>query len=375
VAEVFISYRKGENIGALLHDYLDRNLYPGASFLDEKGLSAGTFWPQLIQEINGSRVMLLLITRLWVQRLDDLAKPDDYIRKEILTASQAGVRLLPVLIDNVRPADVSIGQQVGQTSMELPEGLPRLSEQDCIFCPAAANQVGRLKDEHVRGLLGKLYPHLPGYWKRRSEHWRHWCRIAAGIGLAIAVLLLIWVGLLWARVPASTQKVRFTGQLSPEVKSMNVYLRLPAGQVGDGPNLNLWMNDLNDWVSFMNQPGPDGKNGPKDKQNTHGLYGMFVAEGPLFDQHYEDFSVDVNVPKAKYRVTQVFAFLKSTDKESGRPLYRQLKAEFGDDKDNTRLYVQSAKPLEQLFLIVLVHQDVDRPWPDGAGLGLTLVKV
>ncbi|MFI7596601.1 TIR domain-containing protein [Actinoplanes sp. NPDC049681] len=104
---IFVNYRSDDDdfAAALVDDHLravfgDRNV-----FKDTRSLEAGTdFPPELWRRLLSSRVLLVLIGRRWLtpdagglRRID---RADDYVRQEIEAALQAGLRIIPVLLNN-----------------------------------------------------------------------------------------------------------------------------------------------------------------------------------------------------------------------------------------------------------------------------------
>ena len=45
MAEIFISYRRGDSAADWLHEFLNRELYAGAAFLDNRDLGPGVVVP------------------------------------------------------------------------------------------------------------------------------------------------------------------------------------------------------------------------------------------------------------------------------------------------------------------------------------------
>lgn len=120
---VFINYR-GEDTtgyGALLYTELAHRFGEDHVFLDSESIPAGAdFVEELLAGVRSSRVLLAVIGPHWLtaadpttgrRRIDD---PDDWIRRELAEAFAAGVRVIPVLIEEVElpdedalPADIA----------------------------------------------------------------------------------------------------------------------------------------------------------------------------------------------------------------------------------------------------------------------------
>jgi len=104
---VFLSYRREDAAPyARLLQFLLRERLPGTPiFMDLDSIEAGLDFAEVISEaVSSCAVLVALIGRQWAtltdeegrQRLDD---PDDYVRFEIRTALERGVRVIPVLVD------------------------------------------------------------------------------------------------------------------------------------------------------------------------------------------------------------------------------------------------------------------------------------
>jgi hypothetical protein len=107
---VFINYRgeDSHSYGALLHAELCRWFGPELVFLDSASIPAGAdYVEQLLGRVRRARVVLAVIGSRWLtvagpgggRRIDD---PADWIRRELVEAFSAGVRVIPVLTDGAR---------------------------------------------------------------------------------------------------------------------------------------------------------------------------------------------------------------------------------------------------------------------------------
>src|SRR5262249_50061866 len=107
---VFISYRGEDSYsyGALLHAELSRRFGPELVFLDSASIPAGAdFVEQLLERVRHSAVVLVVIGTRWLtvagpgagRGIDDSA---DWIRRELVAAFAAGVRVIPVLTDDAQ---------------------------------------------------------------------------------------------------------------------------------------------------------------------------------------------------------------------------------------------------------------------------------
>jgi hypothetical protein len=122
---VFLSYRR-EDAGPYarsLQLQLSQRI-PGATiFMDLDSIEAGLDFFEVIEEaVNSCAVLVALIGRQWATLTDEdgarrLDNPDDFVRFEVKTALERGVRVIPVLLDGARP----LRQQ------ELPDDLRKLA--------------------------------------------------------------------------------------------------------------------------------------------------------------------------------------------------------------------------------------------------------
>ena len=133
--KVFISYRREDSAYAAgwLYDRLRERLGSGAIFKDIDNLRAGDdFVAEIVAAVQSSRVVLALIGKDWAmardaagaRRLDD---PDDFVRVELETALERGVRIIPVLVMGARmPAidelPASLAPVVHRHALELSSG-------------------------------------------------------------------------------------------------------------------------------------------------------------------------------------------------------------------------------------------------------------
>src|SRR5712691_9725484 len=103
---VFINYRgvDSRSYGALLYTELSRHFGEDLVFLDSESIPAGAdFAEELLARVRGCRVLLAVIGPRWLttvgaggRRIDD---PADWVRRELVEALTAGVRVIPVLTD------------------------------------------------------------------------------------------------------------------------------------------------------------------------------------------------------------------------------------------------------------------------------------
>jgi hypothetical protein len=108
---IFLSYRREDAAPyARLLQYQLSERFPDARvFMDLDSIEAGLDFAEVIRDaVDSSAVLVALIGHQWAtvadergrRRLDD---PDDFVRFEVQTALERGVRVIPVLVDNARP--------------------------------------------------------------------------------------------------------------------------------------------------------------------------------------------------------------------------------------------------------------------------------
>jgi hypothetical protein len=125
VSGVFISYRREDAEGSAgrLYDRLVTRFDPKLVFMDLYSIKAAAEWKSTITEtVSNCDVLLAVIGPRWSSVTDEtgrrrLDSEDDYVRREIRTALESQVRVLPVLVQGA----LMVG------SSELPADLERLA--------------------------------------------------------------------------------------------------------------------------------------------------------------------------------------------------------------------------------------------------------
>lgn len=141
---IFISYRRADSRHAAgrLADDLAQTFGLRAIFRDIEGIDPGLdFTKSLERALNECVVMLVLIGPRWLDQRDAegrrrLDRPDDWIRLEVATALARDIRVIPVLLEDVRRPQAS----------ELPDDLQVL----------ALRQTLEMSDSRWRGDLQRL---------------------------------------------------------------------------------------------------------------------------------------------------------------------------------------------------------------------------
>jgi type II secretory pathway pseudopilin PulG len=141
---VFISYRRDDAAGEAgrLSDHLTRHFGPGRIFIDIDTIAPGAdFTVELERALGGTKGGLVIIGRGWLtaadghgrRRLDD---PEDFVRREIVTALQRDSRVVPVLVQNA--------------AMPAAEDLPE------VLRPLAHRQAMAIQHEEFAADAGRL---------------------------------------------------------------------------------------------------------------------------------------------------------------------------------------------------------------------------
>ena len=106
---VFLSYRR-EDAGPYarsLQLQLSQRIPDVPIFMDLDSIEPGLDFAEVIEDaVNSCAVLVALIGRRWATLTDEegvrrLDNPDDYVRFEVTTALERGVRVIPALVDAV----------------------------------------------------------------------------------------------------------------------------------------------------------------------------------------------------------------------------------------------------------------------------------
>jgi hypothetical protein len=132
---IFLSYRREDAAPyARLLQYELRERFPAAQvFMDLDSIEAGLPFAKVIRDaVDTSTVLVALIGRQWVTIADEegsrrLDNPGDYVRFEVQTALERGVRVIPVLVDGARPPreqqlPAELQELAGLNALELSYG-------------------------------------------------------------------------------------------------------------------------------------------------------------------------------------------------------------------------------------------------------------
>ncbi len=107
---VFLSYRRNDAgpYARSLQLQLSQRIPDASIFMDLDSIEPGLDFAEVIEEaVNSCALLVALIGRQWATLTDEdgvrrLDNPDDYVRFEVKTALERGVRVIPVLINGAR---------------------------------------------------------------------------------------------------------------------------------------------------------------------------------------------------------------------------------------------------------------------------------
>ena len=154
---IFLSYRREDAAPyARLLQFQFEERFPGTRiFMDLDSIEAGLDFAEVIRDaVNSCAVLVALIGRQWATVTDEnggrrLDNPDDYVRLEVQTALERGVRVIPVLVDGATP----VKQQ------HLPVDLQRLARLNALELSYGRYEYDA--DRLVR-VIGRLLAAPPG---------------------------------------------------------------------------------------------------------------------------------------------------------------------------------------------------------------------
>src|SRR5215475_2478142 len=128
---IFVSYRRedSEHLAGRLYDRLADRFGEGQVFMDVDTIELGVdFGEEIVRAVARCKVLLAVIGPGWLTAADErgprrLDNPKDFVRLEIETALDRGVRVIPILAQGA----VMPGQD------ELPESLARLASRNALL--------------------------------------------------------------------------------------------------------------------------------------------------------------------------------------------------------------------------------------------------
>jgi hypothetical protein len=160
---IFLSYRREDAApyARLLQFQLRERIPDAPVFVDMDSIEPGLDFAEVIREaVDSCAVLVALIGRQWATLADEegrrrLDNPDDYVRFEVQTALERGVRVIPMLVDGARP----LRQQ------QLPAELQKLARLNALEL-----NYGRYEYDADRlvSLLQRLLAAAPGTGRQSS---------------------------------------------------------------------------------------------------------------------------------------------------------------------------------------------------------------
>ncbi len=104
MADLFISYRRGDSAYALLlYDRLSTSFGRQRVFRDVEAIEPGRYFDEVIgSELKRARAMVAVIGPEWLRSMARLQERSDWVRKEIALALKYRRRLFPVLVGGVK---------------------------------------------------------------------------------------------------------------------------------------------------------------------------------------------------------------------------------------------------------------------------------
>jgi tetratricopeptide (TPR) repeat protein len=233
--KIFINYRKADTQPVVDHlaTELKRRFGPDGVFKDDKDIKGGDKWPDVLrQAVLGCDVLLAVIGEKWLtlpdedgrRRIDDA---DDWVRREICTALDAGKRVIVLLVDRAKmptkrglPHDCPLQQLPDLQALPLRSGADFDTDLDkllALLTPAAPDKpAAKLppprpavcfgRDAELARLIGILAPADPA------------ARVPAtpvsgigGMGKSTLVLTALWSEPVVARYGDRRHFVRLDG--------------------------------------------------------------------------------------------------------------------------------------------------------------------
>jgi TIR domain-containing protein len=154
---IFLSYRREDTTAyALLLKLRLGERFPGTQvFMDLDSIKAGLDFGHVIAEaLDSCAVLVAVIGRQWAtladeegrRRLDD---PDDWVRFEVQSALERGVRVIPVLVDGAKPL----------RRQQLPAELANLARLNVLELSSGRYQYDA---DQLLDLIGEVLAAAPG---------------------------------------------------------------------------------------------------------------------------------------------------------------------------------------------------------------------
>jgi hypothetical protein len=202
-AQVFVNYREDDDpsVAVLIDEELSRRFGPDRVFRAARSIPLGTPFPEAIRKaLRSASVLLAVIGPRWLTATDPtgarrIDNPEDWVRLEIREALDAGVPVIPVLVDAPLPA-----------LADLPDDIARFVENQFLQLHhrGGVRDLERLVDELVA-----RFPDLGGH-TGRPYRWA-----IAGLVALMAVALTVGIIALISREPPGPAAERPRGGSGP----------------------------------------------------------------------------------------------------------------------------------------------------------------
>lgn len=202
---IFISYRRDDTRAdaGRLCDRLEAHFGDEQVFMDIDDLKPGQkFVDELNRVLDGCDVLIVLMGSGWLGAQDQngslrLMDEQDFVRREVLTALQRGIEIIPVLVN--------------RTPMPTPESLP----------PALASLAGyqaiEISDSRFHQDVDRLVEILDGSAATHAGRMARGVKWAAVFAIALVSVALLWVGLFGWPSASNRDAVQATAQSSAGV--------------------------------------------------------------------------------------------------------------------------------------------------------------
>jgi hypothetical protein len=184
---IFVCYRREDTApyAGRLHDRLAPVFGREHVFMDIDALSPGVdFEAEIRKTLSQIDVMLVVVGRHWTEQRDEtggrrILNADDYVRREIATALENGIPVIPVLVGGARPPKADLlpdeirglaGRQAieltdtrwGYDTGKLIESLRRIPSDAARPAPSASGNAVPLEAEALRGFPPGSDPRVVG---------------------------------------------------------------------------------------------------------------------------------------------------------------------------------------------------------------------
>jgi hypothetical protein len=199
VPRIFICYRRDDASGyaGRLYDDLTAHFGRGQVFMDVGAIEPGLDGVEVIERsVESSDVLLAVIGKQWLTSTDAkgqrrLNDPYDFIRLEIQTALERGVRVIPVLVQGA--------------AMPGPEALPEAIAQ---LARRQAHEASDARWQHDVDRLVEVLKLIDQQTERRLNQTGAWGKAASWVFAAILTLLAWDAAWLWGYVAVYVVDIR-----------------------------------------------------------------------------------------------------------------------------------------------------------------------